>query len=237
MSRSIETTNAIPALRLAVTGAPATGKTTFSEALSLVLGLPRTDPGAIRTSSDSPGYAMTVETCLRAFERRVHEESRLDRFVSDGSIFHEWACELAAVDNHRRDGRTRHPLRWARGASDRAFTRGFLEGLEGIVVRRARVAYDGFIHLRLDAKLEADEPLVAPKYRIGVDETLFSAIHQTGKPYVVLGAPFEDVERHIAVLCGIEPRMSPLDAFERARAAIAQRPRAGSSDLAEARLR
>jgi hypothetical protein len=198
-------------LRLAVTGAPGTGKTTLSTALATALGLPSTDAPPADVVDVPNGLPRSIHTMLSGFERRLDEEARLKGFVSDGSLLHECALERAAIDSDpdRRLAR-RRPVSWLKTAPDRAFLRRYVEALEGIVARSARESYDAVVHLRIDAA-------TANAHRLAIDRALLELIDRSGLPYAVCAGPCEDIVRSVAGAYGPALRVPSTDVVEEGR--------------------
>ncbi len=166
------------AIRLAVTGAPGTGTSTVTAALSTVTGLPRIAVDPV-TTAPPPGRRLgtTVEVPVRAFEQRVDNEARqLDGFISDGTVLHEWAIAEAI----RQTSRNSRPGDWV----FRIFEKRFLAAHAGIVSRHARATYTAFVHLRF-------EPSTADADNIDfhgrADRILLDTLHSSGVPYLVAG--------------------------------------------------
>ncbi|MFG1797822.1 hypothetical protein [Nocardia sp. NPDC049149] len=203
----------VPALRLAVTGAPRTGKTTVSTVLSLVTGLPHS---AIEHNATVPRtdrkLAATVEVSVRGFERRLDSEARLTSgFISDGSILNEWA-----VAETRR--RTRQTSWWdwllrPRELPYRVFEQRFLAAHAGIVARRANLNYDAFVHLRIDPETETEEDLVE---RRTADRLLLDILHQSDLPCLVTGGTVDEIVTQVTSLCGLPQVISISDAVSAA---------------------
>ncbi|MEV0297227.1 hypothetical protein [Nocardia sp. NPDC050710] len=176
-----------PALRLAVTGAPGSGKTAVCTALSLATGLSyATISPELAAPVADRRLAATVDAPMRGFEQRVDSEARLGPgFVSDGSVLHEWAIAEAL----RRTRRLGHWLRRPQDLPFRVFEQRYLVAHAGIVVRRANTTYDGIVHLRMDPEAVADES----EFRAVTDQILLQTLHETTIPYLVIGGPLEEI--------------------------------------------
>ncbi|GAA5089905.1 AAA family ATPase [Nocardia iowensis] len=195
----------LPAVRLAITGAPRTGKTTLATALSLATGLPHTglSPESSVVTSQRR-LAQTVELPVRMFERRVDAEARAESgFVSDGSVLNEWAV----AETIRR---SRGLLSWLTNPFDipnRLFENGFLTAHAGIVARRADISYDAFVHLRIDPEtLIGDDA----EQRTLTERILLETLHASTIPYFVFGGSLEDVITHVTRLYRL-PELVPAD--------------------------
>ncbi|MGN2635869.1 AAA family ATPase [Nocardia takedensis] len=182
-----------PALRLAVTGAPGSGKTAVCTALSLATGLSyATISSASATAAADRRLAATVDAPIRGFEQRVDSEARFGSgFVSDGSVLHEWAV----AETVRRTRRLGHWLRRPQDLPYRIFEQRYLLAHAGIVARRAGIAYDGFVHLRLDRDTSAPRD---SEFRAELDRILLDTLHDTGIPYLVIGGPLEEIVTRVA---------------------------------------
>jgi hypothetical protein len=193
-----------PALRLAITGATRTGKSTVTTALSLATGLPRIHVAleAI-AASDERRLGETVETPVRAFEFRVDSEARATGgFISDGSVLHEWA-EAEATRRERPRGSW---IRYPREISFRMFEKRFLAAHAGIVTRHANATYDAVVHLRISADDVTDEGAVRRRL---ADRILVDTLYTSTIPYLVVGGPPEEVLAHVTNLFRL-PRLMPI---------------------------
>ncbi|AFU05468.1 AAA family ATPase [Nocardia brasiliensis] len=205
----------LPAVRLAITGAPGTGKTTLATALSLASGLPHTGLSPESTVVTSTRrLARTVELPVRMFERRITAEAGTESgFVSDGSVLNEWAL----AETLRRNRRFLSWLTNPRDIPNRRFEKGFLAAHGAIVARRAAATYDAFVHLRIDpATLDGDDA----EQRALTDRILLETLHASTIPYFVFGGSFEDVITQLTRLYRL-PELVPAD---RAVAAVSKNP-------------
>lgn len=93
-------------IHLAISGTYGTGKSTTTEALSLLTGIPRTHAMTSREILIDlvPGKQVqelnaTELTALglRRLEERIHNESGEGAFISDGSVIHEWVYGQARL--------------------------------------------------------------------------------------------------------------------------------------------
>lgn len=138
--------------RVAVVGAYGAGKTTLVGALSGRLGLPVAATSAMR--DPVRGVPRVLADCspvevfqlaLRRFDERVREESVLgDRFLSDGSVLHEWVYLAGTAAARRGDGPDLGPV--ARRA-----TREIVQGLSE--------RYDLVVYVPPEEPLPADSPI------------------------------------------------------------------------------
>ncbi|WP_338768006.1 AAA family ATPase [Nocardia vulneris] len=196
----------LPAVRLAVTGAPGTGKTTLTTALSLATGLPHAGLSLETTVVTARRrLAETVELPVRMFERRVDAEARSESgFVSDGSVLNEWALAEAVRRSRSLFSVLAHP----RDYPNRLFEKGFLAAHAGIVTGHAVRAYDAVVHLRIDpATRDGDDA----DRRALIDRLLLQTLHASSIPYFVFGGPLEDVVTHVTRLYRL-PELVPAGA-------------------------
>ncbi|WP_040798461.1 AAA family ATPase [Nocardia higoensis] len=204
-------TDDLPTVRIAVTGAPGTGRTTVCTALALATGL---DCATVSEDLIAPRtggrLAPTVEAAVRGFEYRVDGESRLPgSFVSDGSVLHEWALAEAV----RRTTPRRHWLLDPLDLPYRIFEERFLLAHHRIVARRANATYDGFVHLRVpdDADANGDNAL-----RELVDRLLLDTLQDSNLPYLVIGGSLEQIVTQVAGMYALPQRIPVGDAVSAA---------------------
>ncbi|RBO84551.1 AAA family ATPase [Nocardia puris] len=194
----------VPALRLAVTGAPRTGKTTVCTALALATGLDYAAVSApLITPTTDRRLTPTVDAAVRGFEQRVDSEARLTAgFVSDGSVLEEWV----AAEALRRTRRMRHWLLDPRDLPYRIFEKRYLMAHAGIVKRRADVTYDGFVHLRMDSgsAIDGDD-----RFRKTIDRMLLDTLHEGTVPYLVIGGSIEEIVTRVAGMYQL-PQLMPV---------------------------
>ncbi|MET7771643.1 hypothetical protein [Nocardia sp. NPDC005366] len=193
-----------PALRLAITGAPGSGKTAVCTALSLATGLSfATISEQLTKPVVDRRLAATVDAPMRGFEQRVDSEARLGtRFVSDGSVLHEWAL----AETLRRTRKLGHWLRRPQDLPYRVFEQRYLVAHAGIVIRRAKTTYDGFIHLRMDRE-GTDAP--ESEFHTVLDRLLLDTLHDTTVPYLVTGGPLEEIVTRVAGMYAL-PQLIPV---------------------------
>ncbi|AXK87730.1 hypothetical protein IU443_21305 [Nocardia farcinica] len=201
----------LPPVRLAVTGAPGTGRRTVCTALALATGLDCATVSAELTAPRS-GRRLgdTVEATVRGFEQRVDTETRMPGgFVSDGSVLHEWAMAEAL----RQTRRLRHWVLNPRDLPYRIFEQRFLLAHHRIVIRRANDTYDGVVHLRLpdDAGAGDDGAL-----RAVVDRLLLATLHESALPYLVIGGSIEQIVAQVAGMYQLPQRIPVGDAVSAA---------------------
>lgn len=188
------------ALRLAVSGTYGTGKSTLTEALSLATGIPRTHALTSREilANLIPGKTVmelnSVELLalgLRRFEERVHNESGLSSFISDGSIIHEWVYGQARAETGINPGAP--PLlkviKGVAGWRQHRAYQTYLDIYGQLARERAAGLYDAFVHLPVEFPLTDDghRPVSEP-FRVRSDELLHDTIEALGLPmYVARG--------------------------------------------------
>lgn len=204
-------TNDLPTVRIAVTGAPGTGRTTVCTALALATGLDcatvSEDLVAPRTGGRLAG---TVEAAVRGFEFRVDGEARLPGgFISDGSVLHEWAVAEAL----RRTTPRRH---WMLDPFDlpyRIFEERFLLAQQRIVARRADAVYDGFVHLRVPEEVGTEDDSAM---RDVVDGLLLDTLQDSNLPYLVIGGSLEQIVTQVSGMYSLPQRIPVGDAVSAA---------------------
>jgi len=200
-----------PPVRIAVTGAPGTGRGTVCAALALATGL---DCASVADELAAPRsdrrLARTVEAAIRGFEQRVDGEARLPGgYVSDGSVLHEWAVAEAT----RRTTPRRHWLLNPRDLPYRIFEERFLLAQRRIVARYANATYDGFVHLRLPEEVTEDGDSAT---RETVDRLLLTALQDSNLPYLVIGGSLEQIVTQVAGMFALPQHIPVGDAVSAA---------------------
>lgn len=184
-------------LRLAVSGTYGTGKSTLTEALSLATGIPRTHAMTSREilADLIPGKTVmelnSVELLalgLRRFEERVHNESGLAKFISDGSIIHEWVYGQARAETGINPGAlpVLKVIKGMAGWRQRAAYQTYLDIYGQLARERAVGLYDAFVHLPVEFPLTDDghRPVSEP-FRVRSDELLHDTIATLNLPMFV----------------------------------------------------
>jgi len=200
-----------PTVRIAVTGAPGTGRATVCTALALATGLDCATVSEDLIAPRTDGrLADTVEAAVRGFESRVDGESRLPgSFFSDGSVLHEWALAEAT----RRTSPRQHWLLDPFDLPYRIFEERFLLAHHRIVARRANAVYDGFVHLRAPEDVgTADDSAM----RNVVDRLLLDTLQDSNLPYFVIGGSLEQIVTQVSGMYALPQRIPVGDAVSAA---------------------
>lgn len=209
-------------IKLAISGTYSTGKSTTTEALSIATGIPRTHaltsreilidlvPG--KTVMELNSFEL-IKLGLRRLEERIHNESNIDSFISDGSVIHEWVYGEARMRtgiNPGADWKLR-AIKNVVGLHQRSFHQKYHDVYGDIVKDRAKRLYDAYVHLPVEFNMEADghRPVSEP-FRMLSDELLVEAIEEIGLPYIVARGSvrqrLETITSHFAL-----PVVVPLD--------------------------
>lgn len=210
-------------LRLAVSGTYSTGKSTTTEALSLVTGIPRTHALTAREILIDlvPGKqmmelnAMELQAVgLRRFEERVHNEAaQPGSFISDGSVIHEWvyAEGRMRIGINPGAGLMHRSIKAVVGLPMKPFMKQYADSYGKVVKARAKRTYDAYVHLPVEFEMKKDgHRPVSEKFRNLSDELLLEAIEELQIPcHVVGGTIKERLEKIIAIFD--LPVVMPLD--------------------------
>jgi nicotinamide riboside kinase len=237
----------VPTLRLAVSGTYSSGKTTTTEVLSAVTGIPRTDALTAREILVDllPGKQFQqlsgVELLtlgLRRLEERIHTEAvaaSTGSFVSDGSVLHEWVYGQARMKLGINPGA---PLldrlvKRVIGIPVKPFYQQYMNAYGTVTKARAKRLYDVFVHLPVEFEMNTDgHRPVSEEYRRVCDRLLLETLDELEIPYrVVAGTVTERVEK-IIDLFGLPTVMSVPEAGELA----AERIRRSKEMVAERQI-
>ncbi len=201
-------------LRIAVSGTYSTGKSTTTEALSLVTGIPRTHaltareilvdllPGK-RLEELSAGELIALG--LRRLEERIHHEaSEPGSFISDGSVIHEWVYGEARMKaGINPSANIFHRIfNEIVGLPIKPFYKAYMEAYGKVVKSRAKRVYDVYIHLPVEFELVSDShrPVSEP-FRELSDKILLDTLKEINIPYhVVGGTVFERITKIVELL-------------------------------------
>jgi len=192
-------------LRIAVSGTYSTGKTTTTEALSLVTGIPRTHALTAREILIDliPGKqmmelnAMELQAVgLRRFEERVHNEaSQPGSFFSDGSVVHEWIYAEARMRSGINPGAglLHRAVKAVVGAPAKPFYQQYANAYGTVVKARAKRMYDAYIHLPVEFPMKKDgHRPVSEKFRDLSDRLLLETLDELEIPYHIIGGTIEE---------------------------------------------
>ncbi|GEE00560.1 ATP-binding protein [Gordonia spumicola] len=198
-------TSAHPAApaRIAVSGTYSTGKSSLTEALSIATGLPRTHALTSREILAEINPEKTVMELdslelialgMRRYAERLTNESGMDRFVSDGSVIHEWVYGAARAQTGINPGAPRalQILTKAVGVRNRRAYAKYLDLFGDLARERAASMYDAYVHLPVEFPLVADghRPVSEP-FRALSDTLLHDAVHAVGLPVLVVRGSVE----------------------------------------------
>jgi nicotinamide riboside kinase len=221
-------------LKLAISGTYSTGKSTTTEALSIVTGIPRTHALTARELLLDlvPGKSLVelnsvelLQLGLRRFEERVRNESGRASFISDGSVIHEWVYGEARMRVGINPGAPwllRATKRIAGVGRQRPY-RTYMRAYGDAAKTRAESLYDAYVHLPVEFPLRADgHRPVSESFRRLSDEILIETLDELGIEYHVVGGPIRERVGRILETFGI-PALVPLDdAIEEAQARVAR---------------
>lgn len=210
-------------MRVAVSGTYSSGKSTTTEALSLLTGIPRTHA---KTSREIllevlPGKEVqelsAKELILlglhRLEERIVNEERAMGSFFSDGSVLHEWiygqARMIAGINPSA--GLSVRLIKELVGLPYKRFYQGYMEAYGRLVKARAKRLYDVFIHLPVEFPMVADNHRpVSEKFRHLSDEILIETLDELKIKYHLVGGSIEERLHQIIDLLAL-PTVMPFD--------------------------
>ncbi|MQY29747.1 ATP-binding protein [Nocardia aurantia] len=219
-------------IKLAISGTYSTGKSTTTEALSILTGIPRTHALTSRELLVDlvPGKTVMelnsielLQLGLRRFEERVHNESRAGSFISDGSVVHEWVYGVARMRVGINPG-AGLPLRIVKsiaGIGRKAPVNEFTDIFGDISKARAARLYDAYVHLPVEFPMKADghRPVSEPFRKLS-DVTLLQVIKDLGVPYEVVGGTVEERLTKIIELFELPTVMSVAEAVAEARGRV-----------------
>lgn len=191
-------------MRLAVSGTYSTGKTTTTEALTLITGIPRTRARTMREILPEAVPGKDLEHCTpaeliqlgicRFTERAVNEKLAGPHFFSDGSSLHEWVYGRARLNTGINPalGPVRQRLvKLATWPSRRCFAE-VLDKFGRVVKQHAKAEYDEFIHLPVEFPLVTDgHRPVSERFRHLSDQLLLRTLIELGIPYRVVDGDLE----------------------------------------------
>ncbi|WP_225850975.1 AAA family ATPase [Streptomyces sp. HPF1205] len=210
-------------LRLAVSGTYSTGKSTTTEALSLLTGVPRTHAMTARQILMElvPGKQLSELNAselqamgLRRFEERVHNEAaQPGSFISDGSVLHEWVYSEARlrVGTNPGAGPLHRATKAVVGAPLKPFYQGFADSYGKVVKARAKRVYDAYVHLPVEFAMHRDgHRPVSERFRNTSDRLLLETLDELEIPYHVIGGSLrERLEKIVAAFD--MPVVRPID--------------------------
>jgi nicotinamide riboside kinase len=214
-------------LKIAVSGTYSTGKSTTTEALSLITGIPRTHaltsreilidllPGK-RVEELSAGELIALG--LRRLEERVHHEAaEPGSFISDGSVIHEWVygeARMKAGINPSANIVHRF-FNELVGLPIKPFYKAYMEAYGKVVKSRAKRVYDVYIHLPVEFEFVADNhrPVSEP-FRELSDKILLDTLEEMKIPYHVVGGTVLERVTKIVELLDLPIKMDMKEAIK-----------------------
>jgi nicotinamide riboside kinase len=229
-------------LRIAVSGTYSTGKTTTTEALSLLTGIPRTHAKTMREILPEALPGKTLEDCrfaelyqlgvVRFTERAVRESNMQGGFLSDGSSLHEWVYGKARmiVGINPNDGPFLRTVKSIMMRPYRGVIMDINENFGAVVKRHAKATYHEFIHLPVEFPLVEDgHRPVSEEFRRLSDVILRQTLDELQIKYHIVSGTIEERLARIVDIYNLEMQMPIDDAVAEAR----RRVRAGLMQIEE----
>lgn len=220
-------------MRIAISGTYSTGKTTTTEALALLTGIPRTQARTMREILPDAVPGKALEECTpaeliqlgiwRFKERAVNESHCPARFFSDGSCLHEWVYGKARmqVGINPNLGPISQSLVRLISMPVRGAYADVIENLGNAVKQHAKRAYDEFIHLPVEFPLVRDgHRPVSETFRALSDQILLETLTELHIPYHVVGGSIESRLEAIVAIYQLPMVMSVGEAVAQARAKV-----------------
>ncbi|WP_416047638.1 ATP-binding protein [Cupriavidus basilensis] len=222
-------------MRIVISGTYSTGKSTTTDALGYLTGMPRTNARTMREIMPEalPGKVLEqcsipelMELCLWRFKERVVSEHLCgDTYISDGSCLHEWIYargRLIAGINPA-NGPVTRGLRKLLGLRYRPTHEHIFERLMHAVEAHARASYEEVIHLPIEFPMTDDgHRPVSEAFRRMTERMLLERLQALGIPCRVVGGSIEQRLAQITALYGWPHLCSIPDAIAMARANAAR---------------
>lgn len=221
-------------IKLAISGTYGVGKSTTTETLSIATGIPRTHALTSRELLIDlvPGKTVmelnSIELLLlgqRRFEERVHNESRDDSFISDGSVVHEWVYGTArmAVGINPGAGMLLRTVKNLAGIGRKKPLMEYTDIIGDIVKDRAARLYDAYVHLPVEFEMRKDghRPVSEPFRKLS-DDTLLQVVKDIGLPYEVVGGSVYERVTRIIELFDLQTVMPVEQAIEQAQRRVTE---------------
>ncbi|MDT7847509.1 AAA family ATPase [Streptomyces justiciae] len=203
-------------MRIAVSGADSSGRTSTVTALSYYTGMPRTlAPPIHHTLSETlPGTpladvtpAQFLQLTLRRHTARAVQEALLgDHFVSDGSSLQEWLHAAARVMYGMNPAAKRGQV--ARTPDEMIFFARVVEQYGQAVKAHVETTYDAYVHV-------PSAPPAEP-YQATMDQLLLVTLDDLHIPHHVAEGPLTTRLKTIADHYALRPVMTAEEAIERA---------------------
>ncbi|MDO6707320.1 AAA family ATPase [Photobacterium sp. 1_MG-2023] len=220
-------------MRIAISGTYSTGKTTTTEALALLTGIPRTQARTMREILPDAVPGKDLEQCTpaeliqlgiwRFKERAINESHAGETFFSDGSCLHEWVYGKArmTVGINPNLGPVNQWCASVLGMPVKRVFADVIENMGNAVKQHAKQNYDEFIHLPVEFPLVKDgHRPVSERFRTLSDEILLSTLDTLRIPYQVVGGSIENRLEKIVALYDLPQVMSIDDAVTQAKAKV-----------------
>lgn len=203
-------------MKLAISGAPSSGKTTTTLALSHLVGITTTRAKTIKEILPIALPGKTLGECssgelMQLYIRRIMEravkESHLDNFISDGSALHEWVygMVLARVGLHPKEGQDFDIPK----TEAILFFEEIMLNFGSIAQEYAKNAYSEFIHLPIEFPLVTDgHRPVSERFRTLSDELLLKTMTDLNVRYTIIGGSPEERLEKLVKLFGFRKLMT-----------------------------
>ncbi|MHC2187292.1 hypothetical protein ACVLV4_002962 [Rathayibacter agropyri] len=197
-------------VRLAITGAYGSGKTTLARVAADKFHLRFDPPAEMRDPWSRPAPALGCSgaelielTIRRLIDRSAAEHG--DRIVSDGSLLHDWVFAKTLMLHGAAPEIADEPTTKCRAAAER-----LLEPTRRAILMRLATQYDFVVHLPIEFPLAQSHPPVSEGFRARSDSYLLAEFAAAGvKPCPVRGEPDVRLSR-ISALVG-NPRSDASD--------------------------
>jgi nicotinamide riboside kinase len=213
-------------IHLAVSGTYSTGKTTTTEALSVMTGIPRIHAMTAREilldlvpgkQLEDLSAAELTMLGMRRLEERIHHEAvaigRHGAFVCDGSVIHEWVYGEARMRVGINPAGTfvQKAVKRIAGLPTKPFYQQYMNAYGGLAKNRAKRIYDAYIHLPVEFDMETDgHRPVSEAFRRLSDDLLVEALEEIQIPYHVVGGTVRERLEKILDIFGF-PVVTPVD--------------------------
>jgi nicotinamide riboside kinase len=216
-------------MHIAISGTYSTGKSTTSEALSLLTGIPKTKAKTMREIVPEVFPGKMLEECnrtelsrlglLRFRERLVNEAKLQGDYISDGSCLHEWIYGQGRLrfGLNPKQSFIYSRLRAIVGFRVIAKARNFLHIYGEVAKYHARKEYDVFIHLPVEFPIRDDgHRPISDHFRRYTNELFVDTVEEIGVRYSVVSGTVQERLARIVELLKLPTKMSIDDAVAQA---------------------